>query len=524
MRYWTATALAVLLVSAGSGVSETIDDSPEVVSTYARGKRLLRQADWLGAERIFEELAGRFPDSRNLDLFVFNRSKAQYYFGDYDKALAGFGGFVSRFTSSPYRAHARFFAGNIYYSKGNLDRALARYVQAYDLSDDARLSKIVIESISGLVANASTVSLSPADLETLEQSKKCVLIRSLAEILVERKEFLTAKNLLEICGESLDLSDNPDFLERGFDREVQLAIVLPFSGELQAFGDEIYEGAVIAAEIYRKETGGTISLEPYDTEGDPVSAARIVKALAGSSLDAVIGPLTSDEAAVASAVLACSDLPMITPAATQAGLTLLSQSSFQLSPNIELQAVRMAEYAIMNLHADSAAIITSTTSENLQMSRAFAVRFGELGGTIVAIEYYRPRDRDFGPYIRDIKTAVLGMNPESVYFVNDDGDTLDADVIPAYIDCLYLPGSPSQLRLLLPQIRFYNLNTVYVGSDGWGDEAVLGLGDEITKQAVFPSPFLLWTAGDEYQQFAEAYDTRYGRQPQRLAEIGRAHV
>ena len=33
-------------------VGETLDDSEEVVSLYARGKRLLRQGDWLHAARV----------------------------------------------------------------------------------------------------------------------------------------------------------------------------------------------------------------------------------------------------------------------------------------------------------------------------------------------------------------------------------------------------------------------------------------------------------------------------------------
>ena len=96
-------------------------------------------------------------------------------------------------------------------------------------------------------------------------------------------------------------------------------------------------------------------------------------------------------------------------AATEAGLTRLSESSFQLSPNVELQGVVMAEYAVFQLGADSAAILTSTASEHLRMARAFADRFTELGGTMVAVQYYRSRDKDFGPIVRDIKGMILGV-------------------------------------------------------------------------------------------------------------------
>jgi len=513
-------ALLLSLVLATSVAAETIDDSPEVVSLYNKGKRLLRQAEWLDAARLFEELAGRFPDSKNSGLFLFNRAKAEYYFGDYDKALAGFNLYVSRHTDSRHRGHAKFFVGNIYYIKGNPGQALASYIEAYGLTSDTQLEQILQESIGGVITAASSVDIGPVDFDMLEEEKRCRLIQEVAGLLLERRQYYAARNLLETCGVILDVGSEPAFQEGAALKELELAMVLPFSGELQTYGDEIYNGAVIAAEFYRQEGNRQIKLVPYDTRGEPVNAARIVRGIINSSADAVIGPLTSDEALIASAVLNRSELPLIAPAATQAGLTELSRSSFQLSPNIELQAVKMAEYAVRILQADTAAIISSTDIDHLRMSRTFAERFRQLGGEVIAIEYYRPRDNDFGPYVRDIKAILLGLVMDSTFYIDERGDTLDADGIPVSINCLYLPGSANQLRLLLPQIRFYNLNAAYLGSDGWGDDDIYRLGDEITRQAVFTSPFLQWTRGEEYARFSVAHDARYGKPPQRLAALG----
>jgi len=518
-------SIAVLLLSLWSVAlvpvhGESIDDSPEVVSEYSKGKRYLREGNWLEASRTFEILAGRFPDSKNLDLFVFNRAKAEFHFGDFPKALAGFGSFVSRFPESPYVPHARYFIGNIHYIKGQLNRAVASWVEAYGLSHEPRLSDIVTRALVTAIEGAESVQLGAADFAAVPETKKCGLIEPLAEALVHREAFASARELMALCDKTLDIPGGQSENSGGFGKDLELAVVLPFSGEMQTFGEEIHHGAIIAAEAYRQETGRNIKLVPYDTKGDPINTARIIKELVDSPVDAVIGPLTSEEAAVASAVLNCGFLPMIAPAATQAGLTLLSESAFQLSPNIELQGIQMAEYAVFNRGADSAAIITSTSADHLRTARAFADRFKQLGGTVVAIEYYRTRDKDFGDYVQDVKAVLLGIHPDSTFFVNERGDTLDADGIPAYIDCLFLPGKPAQLRLLLPQINFYNLNAFYLGTDGWGDDAIYRLGDNITKQAVFPSPFLQEQMGEEYLRFAAAFDLRYGTRPQRLGSLG----
>lgn len=509
--------ILVLLLAATSVTAEFLDDDPEVVSLYAKGKRLLREGEFLGASRIFEELAGRFSGSPNIDLIVFNKAKADYYFGDLDKAQAGFANFANRFSSSPYYAHARFFQGNANYSKGNVSRAVRNYVEAYRTANDEQLERMVSKAIVSAVDAAGQFGLGADDFAGLSEEKKCPLLKRISKSLVKNKNFPAAKRLAAICGDQILVDDA---LAVGQAEDLSLALVLPLSGELQQFGEEIYNGAVIAAQMYRAETGKSIELSPYDTKGDPINAARIIRELSQTPVDCVIGPLTSEEASVAAATAACRDLPLIAPAATQAGLTLIGESAFQLSPNIELQGTQMAEYAVANLSADSAAIITSSAADDLLRARAFAERFKQLGGTIVATEYYRSRDTDYGDYVRDIKAVLLGAHPDSVYFINEVGDTLDPDGLPAHVDCLYLPGRARQLKQLLPQINFYNLDAVYLGSDDWGDETILKLSELVTRNGIFPSPFLQGESSDEYLKLATAYDHRYGKQPGRLSTLG----
>ncbi len=517
-KFLTTLAVFIGCATVTPLLAESLDDRPEVVSEYAKGKRLMREGNYLEASRLFVQLAGRFPESPNLDLFVFNRAKAESYFGNHSEALAGFNSFIRQFPNSDFRAHAYFLRGNIYYLKGQLDQAVASYISSFRDCNEQRLADLLIVSLTETVARAKSVVLSEADFAMLDDSRRCQLVEPVADALASRGNYRVAADLLKLCGRELNIP--AEQLAGKFDTELEVAVLLPFSGELQTFGEAIYHGAIVAAEQYRRELGGQVKLTPYDTKGEPVDAARIVKELINSTTDAIVGPLTSEEAAVASATLTCGFLPMIAPAATQAGLTLLSESAFQLSPNIELQGVQTAEYAILNRQADSVAIITPTTSDQLRMARAFADRFEQLGGTVVAIEYYRPRDKDFGQYVRDVKAALLGMHPDSAFFINETGDTLDIEAVPASIDCLYLPGVASQLRLLLPQIGYYGIDAFYLGSDGWGDDAVYRLGDNITRQAVFPSPFLERERSQTYLEFATAYDRRYGEQPHRLASLG----
>lgn len=512
--------LALLILCIVVSVSaEVINDDPEAVSLYSKGKRLLREDDALGALGIFQELEARYPNSPNLDLFVFHRGKARYYLGDYTEAVAVFGYFVSRFPASSLLPYAYFYQANALYLKRDISRAVRNYLKAYQISESNRLDDLIVASLSATFQSAASLSLTEADFENIPQSKKCALIEPLAEVYIERGEIALADKLLGLCGRQVE-AGRRSAVGQG-NRELNIAVVLPLSGELETFGQEIYNGAVVAAEFYREQTGRPIKLTPYDSKGDALEAARIIGELGRSAAtDVVIGPLTSEEAAVSSAVLSCTNLPLIAPAATQAGLTQLSGSSFQLSPNMELEGVRLAEYAYYKLNADSVAIISSTATDHLKVTRSFSDHFKKLGGKVVAIEYFRPRDIDFGAYIRDVKAMLLGQPQDSTYYITPDGDTLDMDLVPASVDCIFVPGDSKQLRQLLPQIHFYDLNGFYLGSDSWGDDAVYRLGDDITKGAVFASPFLEGRRSQEYVKLAAAYDARYGTQPQRLASLG----
>ena len=513
--------LLILLATALQAEADTIDDSPEAVSGYTRGQRYLREGNWSEAAKVFADLESRFPDSKNLDLFVFNRAKARYYLASYGEASAAFSYFITHFASSPLIPYSHFFLGNSLYLSNDVSGGAREYLRAYRLSESDDLDKLLVSSLTTSYRNASSLSLGEADLTQLPGPKKCALAKVLADIYVSRGETRRASDLIALCGQKLDVTSTSAGANNADNGALDIAIVLPLSGDLQSFGQEIYNGAVIGAQLFREESGKTLQLDTYDTQGDPIEAARIIGELANSPhTDAAIGPLTSEESAVASAALTCQTLPMLAPAATQAGLTSLSATSFQMSPNIDLEAVTLAEYAINKLHADTAAVISSTSNDDLRMTRAFTERFKALGGKFVVVEYYSVRDKDFGAYIRDVKAAVLGAARDSSFYINADGDTLDVDVIPATIDCVFLPGDARQLRQLLPQINFYNLSGQYLGSDGWADDMIYRLGDEVTKRAVFASPFIAGENSEEYLKFAAAFDSRYGERPQRLAALG----
>ncbi len=491
----------------------------QVADNFEDAYRLMQAGDYAEAYSRFLQLRIENFRAKDADLHQFYKAKAAYYCNWYEAAIADFKSLLTDYPDSKYVPYSYFFMGNAYYRLEHADQAVRAYLRAYGASVDNELDQLILKSIESASVDPRSAIVEQVQSIVMPEEKKCTLLASAAKALMSQKEYRAVAGLLAPCtnNEARQLTARArQFMEQ----EIELGVVLPFSGDLQKFGEQILEGIQLRGDMFTAETGKKIKQILYDTRGENVEAARIVRRLAVSGTTAAIGPLTSDETAVAAAALSCGEMPLMIPAASQGGLTELSSTSFQLQPNLEWQGLRMADFAIQYLKADTAAVFTPTSAENLRMTRAFTRRFEELGGTILGIEYFRQKETDFGPYVRDVKSLIVGELLDSIIFISDEGDTIEAEEVPVWIDCIYIPAEASQLRQLLPQITFYNLNTVYLGGDQWGSPTVYNLGESVTKSCYFSSGVINDGIGENYVKFVTEFDKRYGRRPGRLEGLG----
>ncbi|MBI5266565.1 MAG: penicillin-binding protein activator [candidate division Zixibacteria bacterium] len=512
-----AVALALLFPVRGAA-ADRINDTREVTDAYERAWRLMDASEWQAAGSAFRDIIARFPQSKNLDLFLYNAGRADYHRSAYAEAGKAFSKLVAQFPESPLKSHSEYFLANCTYALGDVNGAVGNWLDAWRDATDERLQKLIVSSLTGAMINASSVQLTREIFARLPDDRRCLLSRQLLRGIPDSKPAVR-RQLNSLCGDSTGTTSvKPS--KTGITATYRVAVVLPFSGGLESFSRQIMQGAILASEEIARTRGLLLQLESFDTKGDPIETGRLVRQIDTSDVLAAIGPLTSDESSVASAALGSKQLPLIIPAATDPGLTTLSKTTFQLSANIELQGIAMADYARNILNADSTAVITSAEPNLAPIVRAFTERFRILGGTVVATEYYRTRDRDFGPYFRDLKAIMLGYQPDSIYYINAKGDTLDPEGVPVHLDCLFLPGDAAQLRQVIPQLKFYAISGSLLGSDGWGDTLLYRMGDDLTRQAVFPSPFILHENSEQFVTFSAAYKQRLGLPPQRLACLG----
>jgi branched-chain amino acid transport system substrate-binding protein len=482
--------------------------------------KLLSSGKYDEAYRQFSELyRDNFSNPKTAPQFLFYKAKAAYYAGLLDDGLADFQKLIGDFPQSPFVPYAYFFSGNILYRQNNPDDAAAAYLNSYRISNDDELDALVCRSLGAAVGNAGSPLFEKINIDLVPEQKRCNLAAALAEALIKLTNYQSAYSLLENCQDSTSLALKTEAGQM-LRQQVEIGLVLPLSGELQKFGESVLDGAMLKIEEYNRESGGKVTPVIYDTKGESVEAGKIIQRLSAEGAGAAIGPLTSEETAVASAALSCRDLPLIAPAASQGGLTDLSSTCFQLQPSLDWQGYRMAEYAVRKLGFDTAAVITLTSPDNLRMAQAFADRFKELGGVILGVEYIRLKETDFGSLIFDLKAMASGNMSGSLTYINEKGDTLEPKEVPVNLECIYIPAEAAQLQLLLPQINFYNLQTTYLGGEGWGDKDVYQLGGAVTKSSYFTSGRIDSDLNEYLQTFRRNFKTRYGQEPGHLEALG----
>ena len=494
-------------------------EADEASALFNEAYNSLNSGDYTRAREFLAQLNDAFPNHQNAAQYIFFEAKACYYAGDLDRCTALLERLIKDYPASEYIPYSYLFLGNSHYRKSEPDEALELYLESYLDSQDRELDNILLPEIESAVASCKPEAIEKVRSVAFPEGRKCPLMVALARGLIKAENHQSVVSLLSGCqdAESMALAGRS---REHIRRRPEIAVVLPLSGDFQKYGEQLLDGINLMIDQYTKETGAELTPLMYDTRGDNLEAARIIRKLSDSGITAAIGPLTSEETSVASAALACGDMPLIIPAASQAGLTALSETSFQLQANLDWQGIRMADLAASWLKADTAAIITPTSTESLRMARAFAERFKKSGGTVVAVEYFRFRETDFSDYIKDIKSQIVGGLDDSMKFINENGDTLEAEEIPVHLDCIYIPANAAQLQQLLPQLHFYNLNAVYLGGDGWGDGGVYGLGKAVTKNCYFSSSVLKDIAGESGRKFALDFSRYYNRQPGRLEALG----
>ncbi|MFH1700832.1 MAG: penicillin-binding protein activator [Candidatus Zixiibacteriota bacterium] len=515
MKWLLLIFISVLLFTGDFALAQVLpDEFARAQSLFSRAQRLMRQKDYPGAIEAYNELAEGFKNSEYRDIYNYGLARAYYHLGDYKTAGDILAGFQTLFPNSYLTPYAYHLKANCYYRIGLIESSFRNYIIAYRSAPDNQLRRLSERSIAAIIEAGyfppdSVLALVPGDLECAIKARMAVLMKG-------RWSREQIDNFLGRCPNEIFEVDKP---REGSSNGITAGMLMPLSGTYARYGQALLDGSKLAAERLRG-MGVPVEILAYDTRADNITAARQAIALAEAGVDIVVGPLLSNVAATTAAVLSHEQIPLLVPAATQAGFTELSPRCFQLSVNIKTIGRGLAQYAVRHRGMTTLVVISPTSLDELTMAEAFADEAQRLGATLLAFERFRPGETDFGPYLHDIKEAILGTVDDSTFYVTLKGDTLRPGEMEVEFDGLFIPADEQQLFLILPQLDFYRFKTSYLGADEWNTDKVMKLDERTLGNAVFYSSSMAMRDSPGYDRFSSDFDSKYSGEPDRLAAVG----
>lgn len=204
---------------------------------------------------------------------------------------------------------------------------------------------------------------------------------------------------------------------------MKLAVIAPLSGPYAVEGRGLERSTILAVEAAREN--GTlprsVDVVSFDDRADPDAAADAARrAVQDPAVFAVIGPMTSACAIAAARTLSGDPMPMITPSATAAELTLQQERPawrgarvvFRLPPSDAKQGDFDAEYARRRLGLRAFAVIHDAGPYGAGLADSFRRGFEAREGRIAFVAQVAAGDQDFSPLAR----RLAAEHPDGVFY------------------------------------------------------------------------------------------------------------
>ena len=260
------------------------------------------------------------------------------------------------------------------------------------------------------------------------------------------------------------------------------------------------ELAVALANAAGGINGLPIELLIRDGKRDPLLSAQHAEALIAAGVSAIVGPDYDEEAVEVGAVAQQHAIPMLTTYPTNPKVSRNGNFSFMGAYADPYQASVMVKFAIQELKAMTAAVLTETADTYSEgLSSAFIEDFTAQGGTIAVHQFYETGATDFTEQLM----AIAAVDPA--------------------VDVIFLAGLGSEFPVAVKQAKSHDIgiSATFLGGDGWDRPDLVEIGGMAVEGSFFANHFSHdGQLSEAARQFVDAYTARFGIAPDGPAALG----
>lgn len=540
-------------------VSKSITPDPPALS---QAKQLIDKGDYESAATVLRRFLAAPSRPEHLDDAYLLLGAALHGMKDYPEALKYLNQLQAEFPASEVAVRGKLMLARTHASMGNVDLALPLLAQVRStaLDEDTRgealkLTADFLVQKKDYVRAIQTLLEGMADssdeqvTETREQIREFIaekldrraLIRvrvayprsypgDLASIrlidyytargedhLAEREiqKFLTAfpaHPYAPKASESLSLLKTKLKANQYF-----IAAVLPLSGRLAPFANDVLEGIQLAVERVREQAGmPSIGLIVKDHEADRQGFLEDLSTLLHDDRPlVVIGPMLSKNLPAMAEMAQRARVPLITPAAMFPNVRRLGTFLFSTSLTYALQAERIADYATKEQGYRRFCILHPNTVYGRELARLFAQEVRQHDGEVIAMESFVEGQTDFGPQINRLKSEDLTKygvavpvdpsRPAGKLINRSERQLL---YTPGF-DAMFIPSRSSEIGLIAAQLAFHDVKVPLLGTNGWNSQDFARTADRTVDGATFVDGFFVDSPYPAVQEFVQRYRKRF---------------
>ena len=307
---------------------------------------------------------------------------------------------------------------------------------------------------------------------------------------------LASVALLAACGEvksgASNTTGNPVD-----EKTIKIGFNFEETGAVAAYGTAEQKGAQLAVDEINAAggiDGKQIEVVDKDNKSETAEAASVTTNLVTQSkVAAIVGPATSGATAAAVANATKAGVPLISPSATQDGLTKGQDYLFIGTFQDSFQGKIISNYVTNKLNAKKVVLYTDNASD---YAKGIAKSFREsYKGEIVADETFVAGDTDF-------QAALTKMK----------GKEFDAIVVPGYY---------TEAGKIVNQARGMGIDKPIVGGDGFNSEEFITQATPAAATNVYYVSGYS-TSGDmteKAKKFLDAYKAKYNEEPSMFSAL-----
>jgi branched-chain amino acid transport system substrate-binding protein len=474
-------------------------DPSRVNRIFNGAVKMYSDGNYTGALEIFERISRNYPYNSKTTASIIFRAKCLIELRKFSEAENILKDFLKKYSRSKFVDEARLTLAKAYIGRNQYTKSVIELINVYSVSHSDEYISESKEVIENLVLQYLTTAELRSVLDSAEDNKvKPFLLLLLGKLYIDNGMKAYAReifsDLVKLYPDSeerqlaeLYSSDEGTVPKTSVEKLTLMGLMLPLSGiensDAINASKEILEGVRYAVAEFNEGREDKVGLVVMDTENSREKIAKIKEQVApDASIKVILGPVFSSEVGVALEEFKNSDIPIVSPTATDNDLTFINDNFFQANPNFIVRAKAMAQYVYYVENKRRMAVLNSIDGYSPLLAAEFIKEFEYLGGVIVVKSTYRGSMLSSGNQLSEFSSKL------------DDSEGI------------YLPlAERIDAPLLLSQLVQNEIDLPLYGNQDWFLAKGYETSPELSNKMTFTSDYFIDYNNSSFESFNKKF-------------------